>query len=298
VPAPTGGTTAAPRDDELIAENATLKHQVAELSTNVAALNDSLTSSQERLHDMEVKMGTLIDQLERQRITTQALANAAGVAPPQIESMVNQATAGDLLAAPPAHTPWWVHISYSVAIAALGAWLAFSQLWPRRRAARVATEPRSRIAREEIESRLVARVPAAETWTNPAEQENYWHHHGDASDLPLDLVADTTAPATEHDRPSFADVTVTRTAEDAIDPTISAGVFAAFGRFDEAEQVLNEAIQREPNRIDLKLQLLDVYKHEDKREAFEGLADTIALDHADDDNTLHELATLRANYLG
>lgn len=308
VPAGTsGGTTAAPRDDELIAENATLKRQVSELSTNVAALNDNLASSQERLHDMEVKMGTLIDQLERQRITTQALANAAGVAPPQVESMVNQATAGDLLAPPPAHTPWWVHVSYSVAIAALGAWLAFTQLWPRRRAVLLAdkAEPRSLIAREEIENRLVARVPAANSWNNPAEQENYWHHPGDASDLPLDLVApdqvapDTaTLPATHHDGPTFADVTVTRTAEDAIDPTISAGVFAAFGRFDEAEQVLNEAIQREPDRIDLKLQLLDVYKHEDKREAFQNLADAIALDHADDDNTLHELATLRANYLG
>ena len=305
-PAPTGTTTAAPRDDELIAENATLKREVADLTTNVGALNDNLAASQERLHDMEMKLGTLIDQLERQRITTQQLANAAGVAAPQVESMVNQATAGDLLAAPPAHTPWWVHVGYSVAIAALGAWLVFTQLWPRRRPVLVAgSAPRSLLAREEIENRLVAKVPAADTWNTPSEQENYWHHHGDVSDLPLDLVAPEAATATprrdvppNREAPTFADVTVTRTAEDAIDPTISAGVFSAFGRFDEAEQVLSEAMLHEPRRIDLKLQLLDVYKHEDKREAFQKLADAIALDHADDENTLHELAVLRDLYLG
>lgn len=306
MPAVANSAVAAPRDEELAAENAALKSQVGELSTNVAALTDSLSASQDRLHDMEVKLSTLVDQLERQRVATQALATAAGVAPPTSEALVNQASAGDLLSPAPARTPWWVHLSYWSAIGALGAWLVATQWRPRRRLV-LAAAPK---IDDEIEQSLVAqRVPVGTDWNSPAEQENYWHHGGDINDLPLDLVTpevpaatltkkSATAPANLPDRPSFADTTVIRTAEDAVDPAISAGVFAAFGRFEEAEQVLGEALQRAPGRVDLQLQLLDVYKHQNNREAFLALADAVAREHADDDDAVRELISMRSSYLG
>lgn len=301
IPAPVNTVVAAPRDEELVAENAALKTQVGELSTNVAALTESLSASQDRLHDMEMKLGSLVDQLERQRVATQALATAAGVAPPTSEALVNQATAGDLLSPVPARTPWWVHLSYWSAIGALGAWLVATQWRPRRRLVLGTTVP---AVDDEIEQSLVAqRVSVGSNWSSPTEQENYWHHKGgdtsDINDLPLDLVTPETPAAAVNapERPSFADATVIRTAEDTVDPAISAGVFTAFGRFEEAEQVLNEALQRAPGRVDLQLQLLDVYKHQDKREAFLALADTVAREHADDDDAVREMMSLRSTYL-
>ncbi len=298
-PMPTGISTGV-RDEELVAENAALKSQVTDLSTNVAALTDNLGSSQERLQELEAKIGSLIDQLERQRVATQTLAAAAGVTPPASESLVNNAVAGDLLAPAPAKTPWWVHASYWSAIAALGAWLAFTQLWRRRTpvAVELARDARSERAASEIETRLVV---APHARISPVEKASYWQHDdvGDINELPLDLVADVSAkPSPRSERPSFADTTITRTADDIVDATISAGVFSAFGRFDDAEQVLSEALQRQPERVDLKLHLLDVYKHQDKREAFIALADVIAQEHAEDEHTLKELDSLRSNYLG
>lgn len=295
-PVPTSITTGV-RDEELVAENAALKSQVADLSTNVTALTDNLGSSQERLQELEAKIGSLIDQLERQRVATQTLAAAAGVTPPAAESLVNNAIAGDLLTPAPAKTPWWVHASYWSAIAVLGAWLAFTQLWRRRIPVTVelTRDERSERAASEIETRLAV---APQARISPVEKASYWQHDaaGDINELPLDLVADEPAPKAE--RPSFADTTITRTADDLVDAAISAGVFSAFGRFDDAEQVLNEALQRQPDRVDLKLHLLDVYKHQDKREAFIALADVIAQEHAEDEHTLKELASLRSNYLG
>src|SRR5690606_33445288 len=130
-PLPTGISGGA-RDEELVAENAALKSQVSELSNHVAALTDNLSVSQQRLQELEAKLGALVDQLERQRVATQALATAAGVAPKGGDAVVNEARAGDLLAPAPAKTPWWVHAGYWAAIGGLGAWVAVSQ-WARRR---------------------------------------------------------------------------------------------------------------------------------------------------------------------
>jgi pilus assembly protein FimV len=284
-------TTSVVRDEKLVAENAALKSQIEELSSNVAALTGSLESSEARLREMEGRIGALVDQLERQRVTTQQLATAAGVARPRSESLVNEARAGELLQAPVAHTPWWVHTGYWAAIGALGAWLAFAKLRPRRRAALAAAE-------DDIEKGLVAeRLPAGNRWDTPAEQENYWHHRDSVTDLPLDLVkSGPKAVPARPERPTFADVTVTRTAEDSVDPVISAGVFAAFGRYADAEQVLVEALQRDPQRVELKLQLLDSYRHQDKRAAFDALAQTIEAEHADDIAAQQELAAVRQQY--
>jgi pilus assembly protein FimV len=292
-----GPTTSVVRDEELVAENAALKSQIEELSSNVAALTGSLESSEARLREMENRIGALVDQLERQRVTTQQLATAAGVAPPRSESLVNEARAGELLQAPVAHTPWWVHTGYWAAIGALGAWLAFAKLRPRRREALVAAEDELAI-QNEFEKGLVAeRLPAGNRWDTPAEQENYWHHRDSVADLPLDLVKpEPKVVPPQPERPAFADVTVTRTAEDSVDPVISAGVFSAFGRYADAEQVLVEALQRDPQRVELKLQLLDSYRHQDKRAAFDALAQTIEAEHADDVAAQQELAALRQQY--
>jgi pilus assembly protein FimV len=72
-------------------------------------------------------------------------------------------------------------------------------------------------------------------------------------------------------------------------------VFVAFGRFDEAERLLHEALQQNPGRDDLRLQLLDVYLQSDQAEAFETLAEVIEAGPASPE-TLAELAVLRDSY--
>jgi pilus assembly protein FimV len=113
-------------------------------------------------------------------------------------------------------------------------------------------------------------------------------------ELPLDL-SDAEPLPTPRRQNAVADADPSTPAEEPVDPSISAGVFVAFGRFDEAEQMLATALQRQPERADLKLQLLDVYLQGDKRAVFEALADSVERDH-DDAEVLAELVVLRNNY--
>jgi pilus assembly protein FimV len=85
--------------------------------------------------------------------------------------------------------------------------------------------------------------------------------------------------------------------DDPVDASISAGVFVAFGRFDEAERLLGQAIEQAPDRTDLKLQLLDVYAQADQPEAFAALAAEIER-HASGPEVIAELAVLRESYTG
>ena len=140
---------------------------------------------------------------------------------------------------------------------------------------------------------------AAETvdtddWGSVEDNERYWHHRSDSPDeLPLDLLDAEPVAA----KP-FVAGGGSAGVEDSVDASISAGVFLAFGRYSEAEQVLQEALQRDPSRHDLKLQLLDVYQQADMREPFEQLAKAIENECADQPGVVAEVAALRDSYSG
>ncbi len=139
-----------------------------------------------------------------------------------------------------------------------------------------------------------ATADSSADWGSAEDNERYWHHHkDDVDELPLDLLDAEPVPS-----PFASAGGASAGVEDSVDASISAGVFLAFGRYSEAEQVLLEALQRDPSRQDLRLQLLDVYQQGDMREAFEQLAKTIETECADAPEIVAEVAALRDSYSG
>lgn len=57
-----------------------------------------------------------------------------------------------------------------------------------------------------------------------------------------------------------------------VDPLTEADVYMAYGRYQQAEDLINEAIKNSPERHDLKVKLLEVFYGTKNREAFEKLA--------------------------
>ena len=53
------------------------------------------------------------------------------------------------------------------------------------------------------------------------------------------------------------------------DPITEADVFYAYGKYEAAEMLIKEAIQNEPNRLDLRYKLLDIYHGAKNKDSFE-----------------------------
>ena len=60
-----------------------------------------------------------------------------------------------------------------------------------------------------------------------------------------------------------------------VDPAAEAEVYMAYGRDQQAMEVLEDAIQRDPGRHELKIKLLDVYRKRKDVRAFESLAEEL-----------------------
>ena len=58
-----------------------------------------------------------------------------------------------------------------------------------------------------------------------------------------------------------------------VDPLTEADVFMAYGRYEAAEERLNEAVQNEPDRMELRAKLLELYHATKNKEAFESSAE-------------------------
>lgn len=66
-----------------------------------------------------------------------------------------------------------------------------------------------------------------------------------------------------------------QTEDSEVDPLTEADVFMAYGRYEAAEERLQEAIQSEPDRQELKLKLLELYNTTQNTTAFESTAEDI-----------------------
>ncbi len=287
----------------MVEENSALKAQVAALTSNVDGLNHNLEQSEQRLHQLESQLDTLLQQMQQQRTTLAALSGATvaatGSVAPATGSMINQVNAGELYSAPVAHTPWWVHLLYWLGIGGAAMWAIREHFWPQRRFAAIAAGDSGGL---DSSAPLVARAmpePVDHSWRTATRPQSLpmldegldqvlENFELDESSLPVEAIepaAVGTAP------PALGGM-----AEDAIvDVSISAGVFLAFGRYDEAERLLRDALQRSPERNELKLQLLEVYLQADQPEQFEVLADEIEQE-AGSAEVQAELAVLRESY--
>lgn len=109
-------------------------------------------------------------------------------------------------------------------------------------------------------SRSRARKEAALYEQELAEQSNLDGVVLDSEqDDPLSLdVLDETA-AEQDEQLSAAAVTETQFKQEETDPLAEADSYIGFGRYSEAAEVLNKAIEQQPERIDLRHKLLEVY---------------------------------------
>jgi pilus assembly protein FimV len=264
-------------------ENAILKSQVEDLTGNVTTLNDNLLQSEQRLHQLEAQLSDLLLQFQQQRATVAALSGTptATQVPPQAHSagsMISQVNAADLQPAPAPLPSWWVHLLYWLGIGGVAIWAIREHFWPRRLAT---VDLPTNAVNPPVERNAVSRSE----WRAPAEDVRPQH-----TSAPITIEQLVAEPVAEEDAPE-----VRRTIDDPVDASISAGVFVAFGRFDEAERLLLQAIEHAPERTDLQLQLLDVYIQADRGDAFSTLADDIER-NAQNPEVIAELAVLRENF--
>jgi len=66
-----------------------------------------------------------------------------------------------------------------------------------------------------------------------------------------------------------------QTEDSEVDPLTEADVFMAYGRYEAAEERLQEAIQADPDRKELKVKLLEVYNTNKNQTAFESTAEDL-----------------------
>ncbi len=62
---------------------------------------------------------------------------------------------------------------------------------------------------------------------------------------------------------------------DEVDPLAEADVYLAYGRDEQAEEILREAATKEPSRLELKLKLLEIYLQRNDKKTFEIVAEEI-----------------------
>lgn len=285
--------------DKLVEENSSLKTQVADLNGNVAALNDNLMQSEQRLHQLESQLKEVLMQMQQQRATLAELSGAAVPASAGVQSagsVINQVNASDLGGSLPVHTPWWVHLLYWLGIGGAVTWAVREHFWPQRRLAAAVGASDTNMNYEASMDYAATSLPAAAR--GPVSEPRHIGLPSIPPEFTLDLdtlpSAAEPVPRTSFEKEEDAPQLL-RTGDEPVDISISAGVFVAFGRFADAERLLRDALAREPARIDLKLQLLDVLMQSDQPGAFDDLAADIEKD-ARTPEELAELAVLRDSY--
>ncbi|MCW9024990.1 MAG: hypothetical protein OQK73_09955 [Gammaproteobacteria bacterium] len=106
---------------------------------------------------------------------------------------------------------------------------------------------------------------------------------------PASVTADA-AEATDGESSFLSDFAVSGAgaiqAEDSeVDPLTEADVFMAYGRYEAAEERLNEALEQDPSRKELKLKLLEVFNATKNQQAFESTAEEFYASLGEDAST-------------
>jgi len=103
---------------------------------------------------------------------------------------------------------------------------------------------------------------------------------GTPSGAPSGSDVPSTDLATSEESSFLSDFAVSgagaiQTEDSEVDPLTEADVFMAYGRYEAAEERLQEAIQAEPDRHELKLKVLELYNATQNTSAFESTAEDI-----------------------
>lgn len=81
------------------------------------------------------------------------------------------------------------------------------------------------------------------------------------------------------------------TDESEIDPVAEADVYLAYRRFQQAEELIREALRKDPDRQDLQLKMLEIYFGSGNKEAFEAQAEALYAMLGGEDNETWQRVT-------
>ncbi len=126
---------------------------------------------------------------------------------------------------------------------------------------------RRREAEEEFqESALIMPGADGSTLELPEADETPAAAAGDGGQEETSFISDFS--------PSDIDALQEETGE--VDPAAEADVYIAYGRYQQAESLINQAIDKAPNRLDLKLKLLEIYFTTSNAASFVQQAESLA----------------------
>ncbi len=97
-----------------------------------------------------------------------------------------------------------------------------------------------------------------------------------SNDNEINRVAEEVAQHAEQDIPqTTSDLDVMHTPEGDIDPIVEADVYLAYRRYQQAESLIQSALERQPHRQDLQGKLLEIYYAAKNAGAFQTLATSL-----------------------
>ena len=252
-------------------ERVEYQKEIAGLTSRVESLSGELAVTHEKMTVIQAQMQALIDQYQQLSAKDRLIQRDIASASKQVDQPINRIEASAITQPTSSHTPWWIHGGYLLAIVLLGCWVIWDH-W------------------QFVERRLLAKLthaaahPATTVSRSPTRQVQAPLAERDNSAAP---VADWST-IRERDLPSLGEAAV----EDQRDPLLTASAFTAFGRYQEAETILSQAIVDAPERSDLYLELLQVYIRTANTSRMLAMQDLIAKTFADDADVIRELQRL------
>jgi len=134
---------------------------------------------------------------------------------------------------------------------------------------------RRRVAAEEQADSLLADSFLMDL-DDEEQQENVTVSSASGNENQSQTVAEGTSPPVEES--SFlseftpSDFDILETESDAVDPVAEADVYLAYGRYQQAEELIQQALEDEPKNPELQLKLLEIFYAKEDAEAFENYA--------------------------
>jgi FimV-like protein len=258
-------------------ERAQYQHEIANLTSRVETLTTELTHTHEKMAVLQTQMQGLIDQYQHLSAKEQA-AHREMAQYTTSDSAINTLEASSINHSPSVPTSLWVHASYLLAIFVLGCWVIWDhwQFVERRLLAKLTSHPSSPAVRRE-QANLYNPFPVTRVSDRKEKQKDEeFKTHEAAADWSHIQKIDVL--------PSVG--------EDQRDPLLTASAYAAFGRYEEAEEILSQAISEMPERGDLYLELLQVYIRSGNIDKMIKMQEDIAEKFAHDDDVQKELRRL------
>ncbi|MGZ8161290.1 MAG: FimV/HubP family polar landmark protein [Methylobacter sp.] len=258
--------------------NDALQSKVAELEKQLAVMQQILALKDQQLASLQNQSQAKPDVLEQPGIQEpppvqeQPVTATPAVEEKPVQAMPEEAKAATpttqpkpapaLVIQPPPVQPEPEADYYYLGVAGVGASLLslLGWLWWRKRKVDEETNTESMFA-----SSIIKMPEAKESFSGPVIEESSAYNVVDAVDE-HSLLNEFAA----------SDFDTFDTDQGEIDPVSEADVYLAYGRYQQAEELIRHAIKDQPDRDECKLKLLEIFYSNENKKAFETYAHELA----------------------